>query len=57
MLDSVFLPDPPADSLGRFADHVDGAYSILTGIAAHRSIDSGRTVDVEALLGDWAGEL
>ena len=50
LLDDVFRPDPPADPLGRKAGQLDGAYSILTGIAAYRSIDSGRPVRIAELV-------
>ena len=50
LLDDVFLPNPPADPLGRKAGHLDGTYSILTGIAAYRSIDSGRPVKIAELV-------
>ena len=50
LLDDVFRPDPPADALGRKAGHVDGTYSILTGIAAYRSIDSGKPVRIADLV-------
>jgi predicted dehydrogenase len=38
------------DPLGRAASHVDGAISILTGIAANRSLACGLPVDVESLI-------
>jgi predicted dehydrogenase len=50
LLDDVFLPNPPADPLRRKAGHVDGAYSILTGIAAYRSIDQGRAIKIDELV-------
>lgn len=50
LLDRIFMPDPPADPLGRDASHVDGAASILLGVAANRSIDTGRAVRVDDLL-------
>ncbi|WP_421952636.1 Gfo/Idh/MocA family protein [Pelagibacterium sp.] len=39
-----------ADLYGRSSSHVDGAWSILTGIAANRSIASRETVNVAAML-------
>ncbi len=42
----------PPDPLGRQADQRDGAYSILVGIAACHSIDTGRAVRIGDLLGD-----
>ena len=50
MLDDIFLENPPHDPLSRSADHRDGIRSILTGIAANKSIASGLPVDVDALL-------
>lgn len=43
--------DPQGDDpLGRAAGHLDGARSILTGIAANRSMETGLPVDVSSLL-------
>ncbi len=52
MLDDIFLENPPPHDppLSRSADHNDGIRSILTGIAANKSIASGLPVDVDALL-------
>ncbi len=50
LLDDIFLPDPPADPLGRKAGQLDGAYSILTGVAAYRSIDAGGPVRIADLV-------
>jgi len=50
LLDDIFLPQRPPDPLGRRASHLDGAYSILTGIAAYRSIDAGRPIRIEELV-------
>jgi len=52
MLTDIFHPDPPADPLRRKASQKDGAYSILVGIAAYHSIDSGQAVKIADLLGD-----
>ena len=52
LLADVFDPDAPAEPLKRKAGHRDGAYSILTGVAAAKSIDSGLPVKVSSLLGD-----
>ena len=49
MLNDIF-GDPEPDRFKRAASHVDGAYSILTGIAANRSIASGAPVKVKDLL-------
>ncbi|KAK1774012.1 putative oxidoreductase yteT [Copromyces sp. CBS 386.78] len=52
--DSVLLNDlfgePTTDEYMRGASHVDGAASILTGIAANRSIETGQVVFVDDLL-------
>lgn len=50
ILDQLFLPDPPPDDLHRSATHIDGAASILLGVAANRSIATGRPVEVDQLL-------
>lgn len=49
MLDDVFVGDQ-ADPLGRAANHVDGAMSILTGIAANKSFATGLPVYVPDLV-------
>jgi len=52
--DPVLLNDifgvPEHDPFNRAASHVDGAMSILTGIAANKSIASGLPVDIAGLL-------
>ena len=50
LLDDLFAADPPPDPLGRAADHAAGAWSVLVGIAANRSIATGETVEVADLL-------
>ncbi len=50
MLDDIFLAEPPYDRFHRAADHTDGIKSILTGIAANKSIASGLPVDVDSLV-------
>ena len=50
LLDDIFLPEQSADPLGRRASQLDGAYSILVGIAAYRSIDAGRPIRVDELV-------
>lgn len=54
LLESLF-GDPPEDPLGRSANHLDGARSILTGIAANRSMETGQAVKVDDLvrLSEW----
>jgi predicted dehydrogenase len=52
--DPVLLNDlfgtPAPDPFNRAASHVDGAWSILTGIAANRAIRTGLPVDVDSLV-------
>jgi predicted dehydrogenase len=52
--DPVLLNDlfgvPKEDPFRRAANHVDGAKSILTGIAANRSIQTGQAVSVDSLV-------
>jgi predicted dehydrogenase len=50
MLEQIFHPTPPADPFNRAASHLDGAASILLGIAANRSIATGQPVQVADLL-------
>jgi predicted dehydrogenase len=50
VLDRIFPPDPPADPFGRDATHIDGARSILLGIAAERAIETGLPVHIDDLL-------
>jgi predicted dehydrogenase len=49
MLEQLFAPYPPADPLDRAASHLDGAASILVGIAANTSIETGQLVRVDDL--------
>ncbi len=49
MLEQIFLPDPPDDPFGRAASHIDGAASVLVGIAANESMRTGRLVHIEEL--------
>ena len=52
--DPILLNDifgtPKEDPFNRAASHIDGAYSILTGIAANKSIATGLPVDIEQLI-------
>ena len=52
LLADIFDPNAPADPLHRKADQRDGAYSILVGVAAWHSIDTGQAVKIADLLGD-----
>lgn len=52
--DSVLLQDlfgePVSDKFRRAASHIDGAASILTGIAANLSISTGKVVNVDDIM-------
>ena len=50
MLEDIFLPNPPADKYLRAADERAGACSILVGIAANRSLQTGAGVTVAELV-------
>ncbi len=50
MLEQLFAPNPPHDPFHRAASHIDGAASILMGIAANHSIATGMPVVVDELL-------
>ncbi len=52
LLADIFDPNAPADPLKRKAGQRDGAYSILTGVAAYKSIEAGETIKMSNLLGD-----
>jgi predicted dehydrogenase len=49
LLQDIFAGGQP-DPLGRAANHLDGAMSILTGIAANRAIATGLPVQVASLV-------
>lgn len=51
MLGYIFAPDTmEPDRYNRASDHVAGAWSILTGIAANASIETGSVVDIRSML-------
>lgn len=50
MLDDIFLADPPADPFSRAAGLEAGIDSIITGIAANKSIASGKAVETDSLI-------
>jgi predicted dehydrogenase len=50
MLQHLFAPDPPEDKYLRAADQRAGAWSILTGIAANRSMERGQSVQIDDLV-------
>ena len=49
MLESIFADEPDIDPYGRAAGHIDGAASVLVGIAANRSIESGEMIRLDEL--------
>lgn len=49
MLEQIFSASPPADPFNRAASHIDGAASILLGIAANRSIETRQIVRIDDL--------
>ncbi len=49
MLEQIFSPNAPDDPYKRAASHIDGAASILTGIAANESIRTGQMIRVDDL--------
>lgn len=50
MLEQLFSSSPPGDPLCRAASHLDGAASILMGIAANESLKTGALVRCDDLL-------
>lgn len=50
MLEDIFAVNPPADRFHRVADERAGAWSILVGIAANDSLQSGARVRVDQLV-------
>lgn len=50
LMADIFAPEPSPDPYLRAADHRAGAYSILTGIAANRSIEEARPIRVDSLV-------
>jgi len=52
LVDDLFKPDPPEDKYKRRADQRAGAWSILTGVAANRSMESGQAVMIDDLVSD-----
>lgn len=49
MLEQIFSPQPPPDQYHRAASHIDGAASVLVGIAANQAMQSGQMVCIEDL--------
>jgi hypothetical protein len=52
MLEELLNPDAAEAPVPRRATHVDGAWSILVGIATNASLERGQTVSVARLLED-----
>jgi predicted dehydrogenase len=52
LLRDLFDPEAPADPLKRAANERDGAWSVLTGVAAYHSIAEGKAVKISELIGD-----
>jgi predicted dehydrogenase len=50
LLDDIFSPNPKPDKYLRAADQRSGAYSILTGVAANRSMESGKQIRIADLV-------
>jgi hypothetical protein len=50
MVKDIFDPEPAEDKYKRAADHRAGAWSILTGVAANRSIERGSAVRIDDLI-------
>jgi predicted dehydrogenase len=50
VVERIFNPDVQPDPLHRDASHIDGAASILLGISANRSIQTGLPVDCDQVL-------
>ena len=50
MLEQIFHPDPPQDPYKRAASHIDGAASILLGIAANKSMETKQLIQVDELM-------
>jgi predicted dehydrogenase len=50
MLEDIFAPDPAGDRFHRIADERAGAWSILVGIAANRSMETGAKVKIADLV-------
>ncbi|MBN1201560.1 MAG: gfo/Idh/MocA family oxidoreductase, partial [Anaerolineae bacterium] len=49
MLEQLFSLDPPRDPFNRTASHIDGAASIMLGIAANRAMEINQPVRIDAL--------
>ena len=50
LMADIFASEKPPDPYFRAADHRSGAYSILTGIAANHSIETGQSIHIDSLV-------
>ena len=50
LLADLFSSNPPKDKYLRKADQRSGAYSILTGVAANKSMATGKSVEIDDLV-------
>ncbi len=50
LLEDVLLPEKKADKYMRAADQRSGAYSILTGVAANKSMATGQRIEIAKLV-------
>ncbi|GAB4529657.1 MAG: Gfo/Idh/MocA family oxidoreductase [Anaerolineae bacterium] len=49
MLEYIFSPAPPPDPYHRAASHIDGAASVLVGIAANQAMSTGQLIHIDDL--------
>ena len=49
MLEQIFSQSPPNDLYNRAASHIDGAASVLVGIAANQAMQTGKLVKIDEL--------
>lgn len=49
LLEQLFSPNPPADPFKRAASHIDGAASVLVGIAGNQSMRTHKMVAIDDL--------
>jgi predicted dehydrogenase len=49
LLEQMFSPTPPPDPFHRAASHIDGAASVLVGIAGNESMRTGKLVHIDEL--------
>jgi len=50
LFDDLYNPNPPEDPNRRAANQFDGAWSILIGLAAYKSMDTGKPVRIRDLV-------